>query len=102
MSGRGAIARTPADVPSPTRPYQVSTLCALRESPDGGRSDGARCGGRRGGAEQMIAELKTVGLDAPRIAAEADFYAALAGWTRSYADDEWITMRTPDGWRIAF
>jgi predicted enzyme related to lactoylglutathione lyase len=50
----------------------------------------------------MIAELKTVALDAADIAAEAEFYAALAGWTRSYADDEWITMRTPDGWRIAF
>jgi predicted enzyme related to lactoylglutathione lyase len=50
----------------------------------------------------MIAELKTVAFDAPDIAAEADFYAALAGWTQSYADDEWITMRTPDGWRMAF
>jgi catechol-2,3-dioxygenase len=50
----------------------------------------------------MIAELKTVVFDAPDIAAEADFYTALAGWTQSHADDEWITMRTPDGWRMAF
>ncbi|MFB9837256.1 VOC family protein [Actinoallomurus acaciae] len=50
----------------------------------------------------MIAQLKTVAFDAPDIAAEADFYAALAGWTQSYTDDDWITMRTPDGWRIAF
>jgi predicted enzyme related to lactoylglutathione lyase len=50
----------------------------------------------------MIAKLKTVAFDAPDIAAEAGFYAALAGWTQSYAEDDWITMRTPDGWRIAF
>ncbi|MGI5171079.1 VOC family protein [Spirillospora sp. CA-253888] len=50
----------------------------------------------------MIAELKTVAFDAPDIAAEADFYTALAGWTRTYAEDGWITMGTPDGWRVAF
>jgi catechol 2,3-dioxygenase-like lactoylglutathione lyase family enzyme len=50
----------------------------------------------------MIAALKAIAFDAPDIAAEADFYAALAGWTRGGADDEWITMFTPDGWRMAF
>ncbi|TQM02144.1 VOC family protein [Pseudonocardia kunmingensis] len=50
----------------------------------------------------MIAELKTVAFDAPDIAAEADFYAALAGWSRVWTEDYWITMSTPDGWRIAF
>jgi catechol 2,3-dioxygenase-like lactoylglutathione lyase family enzyme len=59
-------------------------------------------GGRDEEREHMIAELKTVAFDAPDIAAEAGFYAALAGWTQSYADEDWITMRTPDGWRIAF
>jgi catechol 2,3-dioxygenase-like lactoylglutathione lyase family enzyme len=52
--------------------------------------------------ERMIAEMKTVAFDAADIAAEADFYAALAGWSRSWSDDDWITMLTPDGWRIAF
>ena len=33
----------------------------------------------------------------PRLSA---FYTALAGWTETYADDEWITMTTDDGWRI--
>jgi hypothetical protein len=50
----------------------------------------------------MIAELKTVAFDARDIGAEADFYTALAGWSRAWTDDDWITMFTPDGWRIAF
>jgi predicted enzyme related to lactoylglutathione lyase len=50
----------------------------------------------------MIAQLKAVAFDAADIAAEADFYAALAGWSRMWTGDDWITMRTPDGWRIAF
>lgn len=48
----------------------------------------------------MIGELKTVVMDAPDIAGLSAFYAALAGWTERYADDEWITMTTDDGWRI--
>ena len=47
-----------------------------------------------------IGELKTVVLDAPDIARLSAFYTALAGWTQTYADDEWITMTTDDGWRI--
>jgi predicted enzyme related to lactoylglutathione lyase len=49
----------------------------------------------------MIGTLKTVVIDAPDIAALSDFYTRLAGWTTSYADDDWITMTTDDGWRIA-
>jgi catechol-2,3-dioxygenase len=48
----------------------------------------------------MVGKLRTVVLDAADISGLADFYSALAGWTRAYADDEWITMTTPDGWRI--
>ncbi len=48
----------------------------------------------------MIGKLKTVVLDAPDIAALSSFYSTLAGWTQSYADDEWITMQTPDGWAV--
>ncbi len=47
-----------------------------------------------------IGGLKTVVLDAPDIVRLSVFYTALAGWTQSYADDEWITMTTDDGWRI--
>ncbi|GAA4596215.1 hypothetical protein GCM10023194_67850 [Planotetraspora phitsanulokensis] len=50
----------------------------------------------------MIAKLKTVAFDARDIKALADFYAALAGWKQSYEEEEWITMLTDDGWRIAF
>lgn len=48
----------------------------------------------------MIGNLKTIVLDAPDIAGLSAFYHALAGWTERYADDEWVTLTTPDGWRI--
>jgi catechol-2,3-dioxygenase len=50
----------------------------------------------------MIGTLRTVVLDAPDIARLATFYTDLAGWTRAYADDEWIALGTDDGWRIGF
>src|SRR6476661_1967178 len=49
----------------------------------------------------MIGMLRTVVLDAPDARRLAAFYTALGGWTEQYADDEWITMQTGDGWRIA-
>nr|WP_296063835.1 VOC family protein [uncultured Actinoplanes sp.] len=49
----------------------------------------------------MIGTLRTVVLDAPDIRRLAGFYGALGGWTEHYADDEWITMVTGDGWRVA-
>lgn len=48
----------------------------------------------------MIGELKTVAFDAPDIAALSRFYTSLAGWEQTYADDDWITLTTIDGWRI--
>ena len=48
----------------------------------------------------MIGDLKTIVLDAPDIAALSTFYSEMAGWTQRYADDEWVTMTTDDGWRI--
>lgn len=50
----------------------------------------------------MIGALRSVVLDAPDVRRLAAFYAALGGWSELYADDEWITMATRDGWRIAF
>lgn len=47
-----------------------------------------------------IGKLKTVVLDAPDIARLSAFYSELAGWIQRYADHEWITMTTGDGWRI--
>ena len=49
----------------------------------------------------MIGRLKTVVLDAADLTGLADFYVALAGWTRTDVEDDWITMTTPDGWRVA-
>jgi catechol-2,3-dioxygenase len=48
----------------------------------------------------MIGTLKTIVIDAPDIAGLSAFYQGLAGWKQQYADDEWITMTTDDGWRI--
>jgi catechol-2,3-dioxygenase len=50
----------------------------------------------------MIGKLDTVVLDAPDIAGLSAFYRGLAGWTEAHADADWITLTTPDGWRIAF
>jgi Glyoxalase-like domain len=49
----------------------------------------------------MIGTLRTVVLDAPDVRRLAAFYTALGGWTEQYADDDWITLETGDGWRIA-
>jgi predicted enzyme related to lactoylglutathione lyase len=49
----------------------------------------------------MIGTLRAVALDARDPRRLAAFYAALAGWTEQYADDEWVAMETGDGWRVA-
>jgi predicted enzyme related to lactoylglutathione lyase len=48
----------------------------------------------------VIGQLKTVVWDAPDIAALADFYVGMAGMTQRYADDEWVTLTSADGWRF--
>jgi predicted enzyme related to lactoylglutathione lyase len=50
----------------------------------------------------MIGELKTIVLDTADIERLSAFYGELAGWTKQYGDDEWITMTTGNGWRIGF
>jgi Glyoxalase-like domain len=49
----------------------------------------------------MIGMLRAVVLDAPDARRLAGFYAALGGWAVQDADDEWVTMETGDGWRVA-
>ena len=49
----------------------------------------------------MVGTLRTVVLDAPDARRLAAFYTALGGWTEQDADDDWITIETGDGWRIA-
>jgi hypothetical protein len=46
--------------------------------------------------------LDSIVLDVPNLAAEADFWKALTAGTVSKADDDWITVVTPDRWGIAF
>ena len=37
----------------------------------------------------------------PIFARLSAFYRGLAGWTEARADDDWITLSTPDGWTIS-
>jgi hypothetical protein len=53
-------------------------------------------------APDGIGTLDSVVLDVPNLAAEADFWKALTAGTVSKADDDWITVVTPDRWGIAF
>jgi catechol-2,3-dioxygenase len=48
----------------------------------------------------MIGELKTIVMDAADHRGLATFYTDLLGWTLRYADDDWVTLTTEDGWRI--
>jgi catechol-2,3-dioxygenase len=48
----------------------------------------------------MVGQLKTVVWDAADIQGLADFYVAAAGLTQTYADDEWVTLTSADGWRF--
>jgi catechol-2,3-dioxygenase len=48
----------------------------------------------------MIGKLETVVLDAPDVDRLSAFYRGLAGWTETYTSDDWLTLSTPDGWRI--
>ncbi|AEV85142.1 glyoxalase [Actinoplanes sp. SE50] len=49
----------------------------------------------------MTGTLRTVALDAADHRGLADFYVALGGWSEQYADDDWIQLRTAEGWRVA-
>jgi predicted enzyme related to lactoylglutathione lyase len=48
----------------------------------------------------MIGSLRAVALDAADIDRLATFYEQLAGWRRTDEHDDWITLRTADGWKI--
>ncbi|WP_369370257.1 VOC family protein [Promicromonospora sp. Populi] len=51
-----------------------------------------------------IGTLKTVALDVPDLAVEATFWTALTGGAvdKDSDDWDWVTVVTPDQWRIAF
>ena len=48
----------------------------------------------------MVGQLKTVVWDAADIRGLADFYVGAVGLTQHYADDDWVTLHSPDGWRF--
>ncbi|GIF76089.1 VOC family protein [Asanoa siamensis] len=48
----------------------------------------------------MIGKLESVVVDAADIAGLSAFYQGLAGWKETWSSPEWLTLVTPDGWRI--
>ena len=50
----------------------------------------------------VTGRLELVALDAPDIEKLASFYAELTGWEITRREDDWITVRLPDGQEIAF
>ncbi|GAA1501313.1 hypothetical protein GCM10009827_010150 [Dactylosporangium maewongense] len=50
----------------------------------------------------MIGTLDVVVLDAADYRGLATFYAELAGWEQTYADDDWVSLRANDGWKVGF
>ncbi|GIF63138.1 hypothetical protein Ais01nite_11730 [Asanoa ishikariensis] len=48
----------------------------------------------------MIGKLEAVVLDTADIAGLSAFYQGLAGWKETRVGDDWITLRTPEGWRV--
>lgn len=50
----------------------------------------------------MIGSLKTVVFDAPDHRALAAFYAELLGGEHLDDSEDWVTVRTADGWRLGF
>jgi catechol-2,3-dioxygenase len=54
------------------------------------------------GRAQMTATLRTVVIDTPDIRGLSAFYRDLAGWNEEYVGEDWVTLATPDGYRVAF
>jgi catechol-2,3-dioxygenase len=50
----------------------------------------------------MIGKLDVIVFDAADFTGLAAFYRELAGWTQRSGDEDWITLGTPDGWKVAF
>lgn len=50
----------------------------------------------------MIATLQCVVVDCPDPVALAGFYQRILGGTAEERDPEWVTLRAPDGTRLAF
>jgi catechol 2,3-dioxygenase-like lactoylglutathione lyase family enzyme/predicted enzyme related to lactoylglutathione lyase len=55
---------------------------------------------RAGQNDAVIGTLRSIVIDAPDPHRLAEFYAGLAGWTPGVWEDDWVTLTTPDGWRI--
>jgi predicted enzyme related to lactoylglutathione lyase len=50
----------------------------------------------------MIATLDIVVLDAADYRGLAAFYRELAGWEQTHEDEDWVSLRANDGWKVGF
>lgn len=50
----------------------------------------------------MTGRISGIVLDTPDVRGLAAFYSEVAGTTVASGDDEWVTVLTPEGWKIAF
>ncbi|GAA2333764.1 VOC family protein [Dactylosporangium salmoneum] len=50
----------------------------------------------------MIGTLDVVVLDAADYRGLAAFYGALTGWEQTYADEDWVSLKANDGWKVGF
>ena len=50
----------------------------------------------------MIGKINSIVIDSADIKRLTTFYQGLAGWSRIWSDDDWITLETPEGRHVAF
>ncbi|MEV6932323.1 VOC family protein [Dactylosporangium sp. NPDC051485] len=50
----------------------------------------------------MIGTLDVVVLDAADYRGLAAFYRALTGWEQTHADEDWVSLKANDGWKVGF
>jgi len=50
----------------------------------------------------VIGQLSEIVIDTPDVLGLSTFYRDLAGFEVVHTDDDWVTTRTPEGWKVAF
>ncbi|NUT05479.1 MAG: VOC family protein [Hamadaea sp.] len=50
----------------------------------------------------MMGKLSEIVIDTPDVVGLSAFYRDLAGFEVVRTDDDWITTKTPEGWKVAF
>lgn len=58
--------------------------------------------GRMTGELGKIGSLGSIVVDTPDVKGLAAFYSDVAGAEIAYADDDWVSVATPEGWKLSF